>query len=148
MTLSTSAGTQLGVTATPPATFNAAGYGASTFTDIGNLEKLGAIGPVYTKNEFQPLKGPKKKSKGTVDYGSLSPSMAYDPDDAGQMILATASESNADYYFKATYPNGEIKYFPGMVFGFPVDAEGADSFIMANPTIEINDKPITVPPGS
>lgn len=145
MTLSTSAGTQLGVSVAAPATKTQAGYEALTFTDIGFLEKLGPIGPTFAKNEFQPLVGAKKKSKGSVDYGSLSPTMAYDPDDAGQTILAAASESKNDHYFKATYPNGEVRYFPGMIFGFPVDAEGADTFIMANPSIEINDKPIVVP---
>lgn len=144
---STSAGSTLAISAGVPATQDEAGYAALTYTEVGMVEKLGPVGPTYAKVEFQPLVGAKQKHKGSVDYGSLSPSMAYDPDDAGQTLLAAAADSNNLYAVKVVYPNGETRYFQSRVFGFPVDAEGADSILMANPTIEINTKPVIVPAG-
>lgn len=37
-----------------------------------------------------------------------------------------------------TYPDGAKRYFQGRVFGYPENVGGADSILMANPTIEIS----------
>jgi hypothetical protein len=136
---STAAGSALAISAGVPATQDAAGYAALTYTEIGQIEKIGAIGSAFAKVEFQPLKGAKQKHKGSVDYGSLAPSLAHDEADAGQTLLRTAAEAQtALYAFKVTYPDGAKRYFQGRVFGYPENTEGADSIIMATPTIEIN----------
>ena len=136
----TAAGTALAISAAAPATQDQPGYAALTFTEIGNVEKIGTIGATTAKVEFQPLRGPKQKLKGSTDYGSLQPSFAHDPTDAGQTLLRTAGEPTnlARYAFKVTLPTGDIRYFQGRVFGYPENFDGADSVIMANPTIEID----------
>jgi hypothetical protein len=138
MTSTTAAGTALAISAGVPATQDAAGYAALVHTEIGQIEKIGTIGSVFAKVEFQPLKGAKQKHKGSVDYGSLQPSLAHDDTDAGQTLLRTAAGSNALYSFKVTLPDGAIRYFQGRVFGYPEDIQGADTILMANPTVEIN----------
>ena len=139
MASTTAAGSTLAITATAPASFDETGYEAGTFTEIGGVEKIGGIGAVFAKVEFQPLKGPKDKHKGSRDNGSLSPSMALDDEDAGQILMQTASDDGTSkiYYFKVTYPTGAKRYFGGRVFGMPETVDGADTVIMANPTIEI-----------
>lgn len=135
----TAAGTALAISAATPATFDAAGYGALTYTEIGNIEKIGAIGASFAKVEFTPLKGPKKKFKGSVDYGSLQPSLAHDEADAGQTLLRTAANDLVTLYsFKVTYPDGAKRFFQGRVFGYPETTDGADTVIMATPTVEID----------
>lgn len=142
----TAAGTALAISAGAPATQDEAGYAALTWTEIGQIEKIGAIGATTNKVEFQPLKGPKQKHKGSTDYGSLQPSLAHDDEDAGQTLLRTASEpdNNAKYSFKATYPDGAIRYWQGRVFGYPETVDGADTIIMAAPTVEIDTKVVKV----
>lgn len=146
----TAAGTALAISATGPATETKTAYEALTFTEIGQVEKIGAAGAVYGKIEFTPLKGAKQKHKGSVDYGSLSPSMAHDDTDAGQILLRTASDdaTSKRYAFKITYPTGAIRYFQGRVFGYPENVDGADTILMANPTIEIDTAIIKVAPTS
>ena len=78
MPSTTAAGTAIAISSTTPTTQDAAGYGALTYTEIGQVEKLGTLGATFAKVEFQPLKGPKQKHKGSADYGSLQPSMAFD----------------------------------------------------------------------
>lgn len=134
----TAAGTAIALSAGQPATQDATGYVALTYTEIGNVEKIGTIGPTPAKVEFQPLKGPKQKLKGSTDYGSLQPSIAIDPNDAGQTLLQAASSVATWYSFKVTYSSGAIRYFQAAVFGFPEMIDGADSIAMVNPTIEIN----------
>lgn len=142
----TAQGTALAITAAAPATFDEAGYEALTYTEIGEIEKIGTIGATTAKVEFTPLKGGKQKHKGSTDFGSLQPSLAHDDEDAGQTLLRTASEpgNNAKYSFKVTYPDGAIRYFQGRVFGYPETVDGADSIIMATPTIEIDTKVVKV----
>ncbi|PTQ12959.1 hypothetical protein CLG96_02110 [Sphingomonas oleivorans] len=142
MASTTAAGTTIAISAAAPATQDSTGYAALTYTEIGGIEQIGTIGATTNKVEFQPLNGPKEKHKGSTDYGSLQPALAHSDTDAGQTLLRTAADpaNNALYSFKVTYPGGEKRYFQGRVFGYPENVGGADSIIMANPTIEINTK--------
>ena len=135
----TAAGSTLAIGSALPATQDAAGYAALTLTEIGQVEKLGAFGASFAKVEFQPLKGPKQKYKGSKDYGALQPSVALDSADAGQTLLQAAGddESQKLYPFRVTYADGAKRYFLGRVFGMPENADGADSMLMATPAIEI-----------
>lgn len=144
MPSTTAAGTAIAISAAAPATFDATGYAALTFTEIGGVEQIGVIGATTNKVEFQPLKGAKEKHKGSTDYGSLQPSLAHDDDDAGQTLLRTAAEpdNNTLYSFQVTYPNGKKRWSQGRVFGYPENVGNADSVIMANPTIEFSKKVI------
>lgn len=146
MATTTAAGSALAISAGTPATQDQSGYAALTYTEIGQIEKIGTVGATFNKVEFQPLKGPKQKHKGSPDYGTLSPSLAHDDADAGQTLLRTAADDTTSklYAFKVTYPNGAIRYFQGRVFGYPETADGADTILMAAPTIEIDTKPVKV----
>lgn len=138
----TAAGSALALCASSPAEEDLAGYAALTFVEVGNVEKIGTLGSTFAKVEFQPLKGPKQKYKGSVDYGSLSPSMAIDTADAGQTLLRTAADDTTSklYSCKVTYADGSVRYFQGRVFGNPETTDGADTMLMAAPTIEISTK--------
>lgn len=140
----TAAGSAIAISAATPTTQDATGYAALSFTEIGGVEKIGAIGAVYAKVEFQPLKGPKEKHKGSKDNGSLAPSLAHDSANAGQTLLRTAADSNNNYSFMVTYADGAKRYFMGRVFGYPENTDGADTILMANPTIEINTEIVKV----
>lgn len=144
----TAAGSTLAISAAAPATEDAAGYQALTFTEIGQIEKIGSLGATFNKVEFQPLKGPKQKHKGSVDYGSLQPTLAHDDEDAGQTLLRTASDDATSklYAFEVTYPTGAKRYFQGRAFGYPETVDGADTILMVSPTVEINTKIVKVEP--
>ena len=137
--LQTGAGSSIAITVATPATQDLAGFTALTFTEAGNCEKIGTIGATFAKTEFQPLKGPKQKLKGSADYGSLQPSFALDDGDAGQTLFRTAAddESNTLYSFRVTYQSGAKRYFQGRVFSWPETIDGADPVMMATPTVEI-----------
>jgi hypothetical protein len=139
MAISTPAGTQHLVSAAAPATQDAAGYAALTYTKVGYVEKLGPIGANTSKVEFQPLEGAKMKLKGSTDYGALQPNLAHDEADAGQSIIRTASApTNISMISnKVIYPTGAIRYFQTIVFGYPESVEGADTVLTAMPVLEI-----------
>lgn len=136
---STAAGSTLGISAALPANENKAGYEALTFTKINGIEKIGTIGATFAEVPFQPLDGPKETHKGSRDNGSLQPSLAHDSSDAGQSVLRAAGASDNNYAFKVTIAKtGAVRYFFGRSFGYPETIDGADSIVMANPTIKIN----------
>lgn len=136
----TAAGSALAISAATPATFDVAGYAALTYTEIGQIEKIGSLGATFEKVEFKPLKGPVQKHKGSVNYGALQPSLAHDEADAGQTLLRTAAANATStlYSFKVTLADGARRFFQGRVFGYPETIDGADSILMAMPSVEID----------
>ena len=146
----TAAGSSLALSAMLPSSFDAAGYVALTYVEIGQVEKLGSFGASFAKVEFQGLKGAKQKFKGSADFGALQPSIALDALDAGQILLQTASDDETQklYSFRVTFPDGSARYFRGRVFGAPETADGADSMLMATPTVEICSKVVKVDAGA
>jgi len=145
----TAAGSSLALSAMLPSSFDTAGYVALTYVEIGQVEKLGSFGASFAKVEFQGLKGAKQKFKGSADFGALQPSIALDALDAGQILLQTASDDETQklYSFRVTFPDGSARYFRGRVFGAPETADGADSMLMATPTVEICSKVVKLEAG-
>lgn len=143
----TAAGSALAISIATPATNDATGFNALTFTDVGQVEKIGAFGASFAKVEFQPLKGAKQKFKGSADYGALQPSYAIDSLDAGQTLMQTSADDETQklYSFRVTLQDGSKRFFQGRNFGNPETVDGADSMIMANPAIEICTKIVRAP---
>lgn len=139
MTVQTTAGTTIGISAGTPATFNEAGFSALTFTDIGEVGSVdGDLGRVYELVTWQSLaKRGTVKKKGTFNSGSVTLQIAIDRDDAGQQLALAARDDDANYSFKLTLQDGTVLYFQGIVMSFPVTPGGANSITQGRITIEI-----------
>lgn len=138
MTVRSSAGSTIAITAAAPATFNAAGYTALTFTEIGEVTDLGEFGREYNLITHNPLKTRSTvKLKGSYNEGSITLGLALDTKDAGQVLAKAASQSDANYYFKLTTQNGDVYYFPAQVMSFKVNVSGVDAISSASITLEI-----------
>ncbi|WP_209047455.1 hypothetical protein [Rhizorhabdus histidinilytica] len=137
--MGSASGTTFALSATLPATESAADYAALPWVEVGGIEKLGAIGPVSAKIEFQPLVGAKQKHKAGVDYGTLQPNLLLDDDDAGQALFRMAADpKNNDLFASRTiYPSGAIRYSQGKAFGWPENVDGADSALTVSPAFEL-----------
>ena len=141
----TGAGTKLAISAAHPATKDATGYAALTYTTISDVENLGGFGASTEQITFTPLDGPVQYHKGPTNFGSLNPSIAHNDDDAGQTLLRTAAEdATALYSFEITLADGAKRYSEGRVFGYPETVSGANAVIMANPTIGFSSKIVKV----
>lgn len=151
MTVTTSAGATIGITAAKPASFDNTGYSALTFTLIGEVTNLGEFGREYEKVEHKPLavRGTVKK-KGGYDDGALALTIGCDEKDAGQILLETASGSDADYYFKITRQDGTVHYVPAQVMSFKRNIGERGSITSVSTSLEITSAggvgPVTVKP--
>jgi hypothetical protein len=134
----TSAGSTFKVTATAPATYNAAGYAALTYTTVGEVTDFGEFGREYNLVTHNPVASRATvKKKGSFNEGQISLQMALDTDDAGQILMKTASASDNDYYFELTTQNGDKYYYPGQVMSWKVSVGSVDQITSATAMIEI-----------
>jgi hypothetical protein len=142
----TSAGSTLRVTATAPATFNSAGYGTIFPTTpaagnpvIGEITDLGEFGREYALVTHSPVGNrATQKFKGSFNEGAMNVSLALDTDDAGQILMKTASTADADYYFEVKTQNGDKYYFPAKVMSWKVGVGGVDQITTAMATLELS----------
>ena len=148
MGFETAAGTTLKCAVSAPATFDAPGYAALTFTGVGEVTNAGEfVGKVFSLVTHSPLSSRGvKKAKGSYNNGQVSPDLAFDFDDAGQVILTAAADSEVDatatLSFEMTTQSGHVVYFQGLVMSNPMTIGTSDSVVMGKPVIEVTDKAI------
>jgi hypothetical protein len=143
MTVRTSAGTTLRVTASAPATFNSAGYTTLFSTSpvpalVGEVTDLGEFGREYALVTHMPVgnRGT-QKFKGSFNEGTITLSLGLDTDDAGQIIMKAASISDNDYSFMVTTQNGDKYFFRAQIMSWKVGVGSVDSITTATVTLEI-----------
>lgn len=140
MGVRTSAGSVLAISASTPATFNAAGYSAvgMTYTPIGEVTDLGEFGREFALVTHNPVdsRGTVKK-KGSFNEGSMTVQLGLDTDDAGQVLAKAASLSDSDYSFKLTDQKGDVYYFQGQVMSWKVGVGSVDTITAATMVIEL-----------
>ncbi|HAD31524.1 MAG: hypothetical protein CL578_22385 [Alteromonadaceae bacterium] len=150
MSVLTSTGTILSVVADEPATIDAAGFGALTFVEVGEVTDIPEYGPNVQVVEHNPLKtGVTQKFKGFINYGSTALQLAQDVADAGQVILSdgvTGSTKNDEHSFSIEYQDGSIDYFTGKVFSYTTNPGSANSMVGSTASVEINSIVVRVLP--
>lgn len=138
MTVRTSAGTTLKVSASTPATFDATGYNALAMTVVGEVSDLGEFGREFNLVTFNPVgsRGVVKK-KGSFNQGTMQIQLGLDTDDAGQILLKSASISDADHSFLVTTQNGDKYYFLAKVMSWRVNLGGVDQVTSVACSLEL-----------
>lgn len=151
--LQTMQGAVLAISASLPATYDAAGYAATAvvYTAIGSIEDHGRHGVKATISKFTAVDdGIVQKFKGSKDYGTKSLQLGHMPSDAGQVILAAAAESKNRYSVKITYPlrageaTPETHYLDAVVASRENSDGQADDVRKLMVDLEICRKPIVV----
>lgn len=134
----TVAGTTLSICAAQPATFNVAGYGALAWTGVAEITDGGDHGREYAVVTHSPIASRGvQKFKGSFNEGQKTLQLAIDDDDAGQVILKSALNSDNDYSFKVLYQGGAIDYFQAKVTSFKKAASSVDAIRSATVQLEI-----------
>ena len=141
----TSAGTDISICATAPATYNAVGFAALTWTSIGEVTELGEFGRVYNIVKLNLLKDRRTvKRKGSYDDGTVAAQMARVPDDAGQTILVAAVNSDSSYSIKVTLQDGTKFYFSAQISSYTTNVGNVDQITSATVNFEIDNNIIEV----
>jgi hypothetical protein len=143
MSVYNSTGSTLAICASLPSSYDAAGYGALTFTTIGSITSItGDIGGMSQESSHIPLAtGIAVKDKGAHDPGTITAALVIDASDAGQVIALAASlpSVRTRKAFKLTRKDGKIHYFHGPVLGFPVSVGDANARTEGQITVAVSD---------
>lgn len=138
MSVRTTAGSTLRMSAAQPGTYNAAGYAALTWTAVGEITDFGEFGREYNLVTHNPVnnRGTVKK-KGSFNEGQLALQLGLDTDDAGQIMAKAAALSDNDYSVEITTQNGDKYYMQVQVLSFKVGLGSVDQITAANINLEI-----------
>jgi len=143
----TASGVTIGISLAAPATHNTAGFDALTLVPVGEITNVGEFGKEWALVTHNPLASRgTKKGKGSYNNGSISPALAFDPDDAGQIAMKTALDSDDPVYFGITLQDGTIFYLEGLVMSFKTSVGGNDDVVTGSTSIEITDNEILQKP--
>lgn len=136
--VSTSAGTTIGIVLGAPATYDAAGYAALTFVTIGEITDIPDFGREFELITHKPIasRGTVKK-KGSFNEGSIDLKLGLNTDDAGTVLLKAAALSDADYSFKVSHPTGDVYYFRALALSFKVSTGSSSSILSATCKLEL-----------
>lgn len=148
MAVQTSTGVLFAIVAASPATIDAAGFGALTYVNVGEVTDIPEIGAdVSVVTHSSLATGIVEKFKGFKNFGSFSLGFADDVSDAGQALLesgATGANENTQHSVRITLQDGTFIYFTGKVFSFKVSPGSADAIVASTTTIEIESKLVRV----
>ena len=139
MSYETVAGSTLACSVSVPATYDAAGYGATSmvYTAIGEITDLpGAAGRSYNTSEHAPLSSRlRQRKKASYTLADLVVQMAWDQSDAGQDLCRTAAEDDSILTFKLTKQSGAVRYFTAQVSEFIENMGTIDNVVQGQMTL-------------
>lgn len=147
MAYQTGAGATLLVSATAPASFDATGYGALVGIVVGEVTNIGDFfGREYAEVTHNPLADRATKyGKGSYNNGTVSPSMALDPADAGQVIMNTALSADTPIALGIKLQDGTEYWCMALVMSFMPNVSGVDDVVTAASTLRAVKDWIKVP---
>jgi len=110
-------GAVVSVSAGNPATFDAAGYAAKSWTALNNVETWPEMGDTSADLTTTLLSGRTDHTNGALDGGSgdFSVIVPTGAADAGLTILRTNANTNNPVSFRVADPDGTIAYSAGVV---------------------------------
>jgi len=134
----TSAGTTIGISSTLPATYDASGYGALSYSAVGEVTDLGEFGREYALVTHSPLGARRTvKRKGSYNDGQVAMTVARVPTDTGQADIITALDSDDPVAFEIVLQDGTTLYFAGVVMSYTTNVGSVDQITSASVMIEI-----------
>lgn len=118
----TFSGLTVGVSTASPATYDAAGFNALTFTSIKGVVAPGNFSAKYTPVDTAVLEERATvRTKGTREAVDFSMSILLDLTDAGQLMLlagADGAEVDTNHSFEFTHSNGDKYHLQALIGSF------------------------------
>ncbi|MGJ3264874.1 MAG: phage tail tube protein [Salinarimonas sp.] len=133
---------------------SAAEFEADTYTAIKEVEDIGEFGDEAEEITFLSINDARvRKAKGARDAGALELVCAFDAADAGQVLMRSASASDAEFNFRVTLndkPAGvgstpSTFYFKALVSASKVGLGGANDIAKETFTLSISSGIVAVP---
>ena len=111
-------GAIISVSANTPATVDAAGFNALTYTPVYGVTQMDGLGDTSGTIEVPLLSGRKDYANDIADGGVKKITFAFKSGDAGQTILLNNSNGTTTISVKRLDPDGKISYAYGLASSF------------------------------
>lgn len=91
-------------------------YGAKTYTEMGNVKSIGALGDTSQAISVSLLKeGRVTKVNGEKDGGEVNLAVAFDASDSTYTAVRALANTNSNVWFEVTDADGDLVYFQGLI---------------------------------
>ena len=144
MAFITYTGSTIEVSSGRPATTDAAGFAAKTYTKVNHILDWAEMGDTSQDVTETTLDGRTWHTNGPLDGGAIAFTFLEDGADAGQTILLNANNSAAEVSVKVTDADGKVAYAFGRVANVRDRARSAPTkkgksaeFRVNSPTIRV-----------
>lgn len=137
-------GATIACVAASPATVDAPGFAALSYTTIGEIIEFGEIGDTSNDIPIALLAGRNVHVNGGVDGGEVAFTFAINGSNAGQTILRTNSNTNNVVSFKITDPDGAISYFHSVIANVRDQARNQSNYKGMTGVMRVNSATIRV----
>lgn len=95
---------------------DASDYGAKTFTEMGTVKTIGAVGDTSAAINVSLLKeGRVTKVNGELDGGELSIAVAFDASDATYPAIRALANTNTNVWFEIVDNDADMVGFQGLI---------------------------------
>ncbi len=136
-------GAVIAVSVATPATIDASGFNALTYTTVGKIASFGSVGDSSADIPVELLDGRTEHVNGVKDGGAIPFAFRFDTD-AGQTLLVNNSNNNVDLSFKITDPDGKIAYFYGKVANVKDNERAPGSYKGLTGEVRVNSATVRV----
>lgn len=135
--VTTVANSSLWISAAAPATFDATGFLALTWVNIGEITDMGTVtGREYNTSTHAPISSAQTiEKKASYKLGSSEFKCGWDESDAGQVLVDTASRNYSVASFKVIKQDGAIRYFTAQVSKFVEENGTVDNNVTGSITL-------------
>lgn len=91
-------------------------YAAKTYTEMGSVKTIGALGDTNAAINVSLLKeGRVTKVNGEKDGGEINVAVAFDASDSTYTAIRALSGTNTNVWFEVTDADGALVYFQGVI---------------------------------
>lgn len=140
-----SAGSKVYLSAGVPATIDAAGFGALTYTEVRELTDIGMIGPESAVILHNPVAtNTTYKYKGTRNSGVVSLKGARAPSDPGQTLVIAGEASNLPYSMKIVLQDLTELYAQVLVMSYKTSVGSVSQITSFESNLEVSGDVVTV----
>lgn len=137
-------GVLMGIAVATPATQDAAGFGALTYTNIVGMISVGEVGDTSEDISVPYLSGRNAHVNGAKDGGSREFAYVYEKTDPGQVLLRANNNNNVDVSLRVTDPDGEVRYFFGRIADIMDNERTNSNYKGQKGQLRVNSNVITV----
>ncbi|MDP2051927.1 MAG: hypothetical protein Q8K33_24205 [Cypionkella sp.] len=136
-------GAVIAVSVATPATVDASGFNALTYTTVGKIASFGSVGDSSADISIELLDGRTEHVNGVKDGGAIPFTVRSDID-AGQTLLVNNSNNNVDLSFKITDSDGKIAYFYGKIANVKDNERAPGSYKGLTGEVRVNSATVRV----